>query len=102
MAEQFSGFPPEALAFFNDLERHNNREWFLAHKDIYERACRQPMQQLVAALEPRFGKSKISRINRDIRFFERPVALQDEHLRQRRQALHLTVDRRPVYRGRDL
>ena len=26
------------------------------------------MQQLVAALEPRFGKSKISRINRDIRF----------------------------------
>ena len=68
MAEQFSGFPPEAIAFFNDLERHNNREWFLAHKDVYERACRQPMQQLVAALEPRFGKSKISRINRDIRF----------------------------------
>jgi uncharacterized protein (TIGR02453 family) len=68
MAEQFSGFPHEAIDFFNDLERHNNREWFLAHKDVYERACRQPMQQLAAELERRFGKSKISRINRDIRF----------------------------------
>jgi uncharacterized protein (TIGR02453 family) len=68
MDEQFSGFPPEALAFFNDLERHNNREWFLAHKDVYERACRRPMQQLANTLEARFGKSKISRINRDIRF----------------------------------
>ncbi len=68
MADQFSGFPRDAIAFFKDLERHNNREWFLAHKDVYERACRQPMQQLAAALEPRFGKSKISRINRDIRF----------------------------------
>jgi len=68
MDEQFSGFPPEAIAFFNDLERHNNREWFLAHKDVYERACRRPMQQLVNTLEARFGKSKISRINRDIRF----------------------------------
>jgi uncharacterized protein (TIGR02453 family) len=65
---QFSGFPCEAIDFFRDLARHNNRDWFLAHKDVYERACQQPMQQLVAVLEPRFGKSKISRIYRDIRF----------------------------------
>jgi len=68
MAEGFSGFSAEALEFFHDLERHNNREWFLAHKDVYERACRAPMQQLAAALEREFGKSRISRINRDIRF----------------------------------
>ena len=67
-AGRFSGFPREALKFFADLERHNNREWFLAHKEVYERACREPMQQLVEALGPKFGKSKISRINRDIRF----------------------------------
>jgi uncharacterized protein (TIGR02453 family) len=68
MAEGFSGFSAEALEFFHDLERHNNREWFLAHKDVYERACRAPMQQLAAALEREFGKSRISRIHRDIRF----------------------------------
>jgi uncharacterized protein (TIGR02453 family) len=68
VTEQFSGFPAEAIKFFRDLERHNNRDWFLAHKDVYEHACRAPMQQLAATLEREFGKSKISRINRDIRF----------------------------------
>src|SRR6478672_4022093 len=67
-SEPFSGFPPAAIPFFKDRERHNNRDWFLAHKDVYERACRQPMQDLAAELEPRFGVARISRIYRDIRF----------------------------------
>jgi len=68
MAERFTGFPPESHEFFRDLAAHNNRDWFLAHKDVYQRACRAPMEALVAELEPRVGKAKISRINRDIRF----------------------------------
>jgi uncharacterized protein (TIGR02453 family) len=68
MDERFRGFPPESLEFFRDLAAHNNRDWFLAHKDVYQRACRAPMEALVAELEPRVGKTKISRINRDIRF----------------------------------
>ncbi len=68
MAERFTGFPPESLEFFRELAAHNNRDWFLAHKDVYQRACRGPMEALVAELEPRVGKVKISRINRDIRF----------------------------------
>jgi uncharacterized protein (TIGR02453 family) len=68
MAERFRGFPPESLDFFRELAAHNNRDWFLAHKDVYQRACRAPMEALVAELEPRVGKVKISRINRDIRF----------------------------------
>jgi uncharacterized protein (TIGR02453 family) len=68
MAERFAGFPPESIQFFKQLASNNNRDWFLAHKDTYERACRLPMQALVAELEPRFGKAKISRINRDVRF----------------------------------
>jgi uncharacterized protein (TIGR02453 family) len=66
MTAPFSGFPREAIEFFKKLERNNKRDWFLAHKDFYERTCRQPMEQLVAELGP--GKSKISRIYRDIRF----------------------------------
>lgn len=68
MAERFTGFPRDSIEFFKRLAAHNNRGWFLAHKDIYERTCRAPMEALVAELEPRFGKAKISRINRDVRF----------------------------------
>jgi len=68
MAGQFTGFPPEAIAFFKQLARHNNREWFLVHKDVYERSCREPMKALVADLGPGLGPTKITRINRDIRF----------------------------------
>jgi uncharacterized protein (TIGR02453 family) len=68
MAERFSGFPRESIEFFKQLAAHNNRDWYLAHKDIYERTCRAPMQALVTELEPRFGKARISRINRDVRF----------------------------------
>src|SRR5436190_9498385 len=66
--DRFTGFPPEALAFFRQLAAHNERPWFLAHRDVYERACRAPMQAMVAALAPRWGSRKISRINRDLRF----------------------------------
>jgi uncharacterized protein (TIGR02453 family) len=68
MAEEFTGFPPEAISFLKSLDTHNNRDWFQAHKDVYEQACRQPMQALMLELEPQYGSSKISRINRDMRF----------------------------------
>ena len=70
MSPPFGGFPLEAIGFFKNLERHNNREWFQAHKDVYESACREPMKNLVAELAPRFGAGKISRINRDMRFVQ--------------------------------
>jgi uncharacterized protein (TIGR02453 family) len=68
MAERFDGFPPDAIDFFDELEANNNREWFHAHKATYQRACRAPMEALVAELEPAFGPGKIFRINRDVRF----------------------------------
>jgi uncharacterized protein (TIGR02453 family) len=69
MTETFSGFPREAFAFWRDLETHNNREWFQAHQEMYEQTCREPLKLLMNALPPRYGRtSKISRINRDMRF----------------------------------
>jgi uncharacterized protein (TIGR02453 family) len=65
---RFTGFPGEAFEFFSDLALHNDRDWFQAHKDVYERACRAPMLALVAELEPELGKAWVSRINRDLRF----------------------------------
>ena len=64
----FTGFPREATTFFKQLETHNNREWFLAHKDVFEQACREPLKALVAEFDASLGASRISRINRDMRF----------------------------------
>ena len=67
MPDGFSGFPREATEFFRNLARNNNREWFQAHKDVYEQACREPLKALVTELDP-LGTPHISRINRDMRF----------------------------------
>ena len=49
MSDGFTGFPPEAFRFFTDLAKHNNRDWFQAHKDVYEQACREPYKNHLAA-----------------------------------------------------
>ena len=67
MADAFAGFPREATEFFRDLARNNNRDWFQAHKDVYEQSCREPLKALVTELDP-VGTPQISRINRDMRF----------------------------------
>ena len=68
MSDGFSGFPAEAFRFFTDLAKHNDRDWFQAHKDVYEQACREPMKALMAAIDPPFGAGWMSRINNDMRF----------------------------------
>ena len=68
IAGRFYGFPQEAFEFFEQLAVHNSRDWFHAHQGVYERACRDPMKQLVAELSANPASTKISRINRDLRF----------------------------------
>jgi uncharacterized protein (DUF2461 family) len=38
----FSGFPSAAFAWFSDLADNNNRDWFTAHRDVYDTAVRGP------------------------------------------------------------
>jgi uncharacterized protein (TIGR02453 family) len=71
-------FSPEAMKFLRGLARNNDREWFEARRDVYERALKAPMLALVeeinAAMEgfaPEHVRPphKITmRIYRDIRF----------------------------------
>jgi uncharacterized protein (TIGR02453 family) len=46
----FPGFPEEALRFFRALARHNNRDWFLPRKPVFEEQVKRPMRELVEAL----------------------------------------------------
>jgi len=72
------GFPPEALDFLRRLKRNNRRSWFQNNKTIYEETVRQPMAQLVHALNQELmniapemvtdPRRAIYRIYRDVRF----------------------------------
>ncbi len=74
----FEGFPPEGLKFLKQLRKNNTREWFQAHRTVYEESVRFPMQCLIAALRERMAQNapeiefhprrSIFRINRDVRF----------------------------------
>ncbi len=74
----FEGFSKATFAFLHGLKKHNNKAWFEAHRDEYERQLRGPSKALAYAMGaffrehkmPIIGNAKTSlfRINRDIRF----------------------------------
>jgi uncharacterized protein (TIGR02453 family) len=78
VAANFPGFPPEMNQFFRSLKRNNRREWFQPRKPLFEKHVKEPMLELVAALNgdlvkfaPDFvtePKKAIFRIYRDTRF----------------------------------
>jgi uncharacterized protein (TIGR02453 family) len=68
MTHEFTGFTRDAFSFWKGLERHNNRDWFQAHRDQYEQTVRRPMQLLIDELAPLYGPGRLSRINKDMRF----------------------------------
>ena len=64
----FTGFPVEALDFYDDLESDNTKSFWAAHKQVYDDAVRGPMLAAAAELEPEFGAAKVFRPYRDVRF----------------------------------
>ncbi|NDV93314.1 DUF2461 domain-containing protein [Dysgonomonas sp. 521] len=74
----FNGFTPGTFQFFADLKENNYKEWFDAHKDVYEKELLNPLKALVAALSPAMYNIDqsfelrphrcLSRIYRDTRF----------------------------------
>jgi uncharacterized protein (TIGR02453 family) len=64
----FRGWPAEALEFYEGLLADNTKSYWTEHKATYEQCVRQPMSELLAELEPRFGAGKIFRPYRDVRF----------------------------------
>jgi uncharacterized protein (TIGR02453 family) len=78
MRSPFPGFPQEGIDFFRRLARNNRREWFLPRKAIFEERVKQPMRELVEALDAalaRFAPEHVTdperaiyRFYRDTRF----------------------------------
>ncbi|HLH57640.1 MAG TPA: DUF2461 domain-containing protein [Streptosporangiaceae bacterium] len=64
----FSGWPEEALDFYEGLEADNSKAYWTAHKAVYEGSVRGPMTDLVEELAAEFGEPKIFRPYRNLRF----------------------------------
>ena len=64
----FSGFPDDGLDFFEGLEADNSRGYWDTHREVYERAVREPLLALTTALSKEFGPAKMFRPHRDVRF----------------------------------
>ena len=64
----FSGFPEEAIEFYEGLEADNSKAYWTDHKSVYDDAVAGPMKELLAELAPTFGEAKMFRPYRDVRF----------------------------------
>jgi uncharacterized protein (TIGR02453 family) len=64
----FSGWPEEALDFYEGLAADNSKTYWTKHKQTYDAAVLRPMTELVEELAPEFGETKIFRPYRDVRF----------------------------------
>jgi len=65
---KFEGWSEDFQRFFIGLELDNSKRYFDANKKLYLERVRGPLEALLVELEPEFGKGKIARPNRDIRF----------------------------------
>jgi uncharacterized protein (TIGR02453 family) len=75
-AAKFSGFDRGLLRFLASLEANNEKVWFEAHRDEYERLYLEPAKLFTAAIQPKLAKlgrsapqaGGLMRIYRDTRF----------------------------------
>src|SRR5579863_3393569 len=63
----FSGWPEEALDFYDGLAADNSKTYWTEHKAVYEDKILRPMAELTEELAAEFGEPKIFRPYRDVR-----------------------------------
>lgn len=64
----FDGFPDEGLVFYERLEADNSKTFWTEHRSDYESSVRAPMLALLEELSGEFGRAKVFRPYRDVRF----------------------------------
>lgn len=101
----FPGFPAEGIKFLQDLQRHNRREWFQSRKNIFDEQVKEPMRNLVAAVNQAlrgFSPEHVTdpdkavfRIYRDTRFSKDKTPYKDHiaaSFRRRGAPAHVDAD----------
>jgi uncharacterized protein (TIGR02453 family) len=104
---EFAGFPPEALAFYDGLRRDNSKMYWDANKALWESHVRAPMRALLTELELEadFGPFHLFRPYRDTRFakdkspYKTQIAAYGESEGGAMHYLHLSADGLAVLAG---
>lgn len=52
----FTGFPKDYLAFFRELSKNNDREWFEANRHRFEESVKEPLRSFIAAMDLPLGR----------------------------------------------
>jgi uncharacterized protein (TIGR02453 family) len=65
---KFEGFGEGAFDFYEGLSADNSKAYWSDHTDLYRTAVKEPMETLLAVLEPEFGTGSMFRPYRDVRF----------------------------------
>lgn len=114
-------FSPETFRFLRDLAANNEREWFQAHRDRYDRDVRDPALAFVLKVgerleeisphlraDPRPVGGSLFRIHRDVRFardkrpYKTATGIQFRHARGRdahAPGLYLHIEPRSCFVG---
>ncbi len=64
----FTGWPPEAIAFYDGLAADNSRSYWQASKATYEQSVLAPMRAFAELVVEEFGPLQVFRPYRDVRF----------------------------------
>jgi uncharacterized protein (TIGR02453 family) len=64
----FSGWPEDALDFYDGLAADNTKTYWTKHKPVYDELILGPMNELTEELAAEFGEPKLFRPYRDVRF----------------------------------
>lgn len=77
MSAQGTGFTEKTFTFFEELAANNDRDWFRAHRDVFDQHVDEPFAALLEEVTARLagtdvplrgGSATTFRMNRDVRF----------------------------------
>jgi len=69
MTTSFTGFGKDLIKYYTQLEANNNREWFHAHRGMYDENVAVPLTKIAAALSAGYEPVKVYRPYRNVRFW---------------------------------
>jgi len=61
-------FPEAGALFYQELTVNNERPWWQANKARWQHVVRDPMERIMATLQPEFGEARVFRPYRDLRY----------------------------------
>src|SRR5277367_3682145 len=66
---RFAGFPPATFTWFSGLAADNSRQYFTAHRDVYDADVRGALEAMLEELADELGgRVRMFRQHRDVRF----------------------------------